>query len=38
LIAVRDRFGIKPLFYAWHNDALFLASEVKALFAAGSVL
>src|SRR5499427_5857739 len=35
LIAVRDRFGIKPLFYAWHKDALYLASEVKALFAAG---
>src|SRR5215471_5067821 len=35
LIAVRDRFGIKPLFYAWHNDTLYLASEVKALFAAG---
>jgi len=35
LVAVRDRFGIKPLFYAWHNDALYLASEVKALFAAG---
>jgi len=35
LVAVRDRFGIKPLFYAWHDDALYLASEVKALFAAG---
>ena len=35
LIAVRDRFGIKPLFYAWHDDTLYLASEVKALFAAG---
>lgn len=35
LIAVRDRFGIKPLFYAWHNDTLYVASEVKALFAAG---
>ena len=35
LIAVRDRFGIKPLFYSWHKDALYLASEVKALFAAG---
>jgi asparagine synthase (glutamine-hydrolysing) len=35
LVAARDRFGIKPLFYAWHNDALYLASEVKALFAAG---
>jgi asparagine synthase (glutamine-hydrolysing) len=35
LIAIRDRFGIKPLFYAWHDDTLYLASEVKALFAAG---
>ena len=35
LFAARDRFGIKPLFYAWHNDSLYLASEVKALFAAG---
>ena len=35
LFAARDRFGIKPLFYAWHNNTLYLASEVKALFAAG---
>ena len=35
LFAARDRFGIKPLFYAWHKNALYLASEVKALFAAG---
>jgi asparagine synthase (glutamine-hydrolysing) len=35
LVAVRDRFGIKPLFYAWHDGALYLASEIKALFAAG---
>ena len=35
LFAARDRFGIKPLFYAWHNDTLYLASEAKALFAAG---
>ncbi|HEY4051549.1 MAG TPA: asparagine synthase (glutamine-hydrolyzing) [Acidobacteriaceae bacterium] len=35
LFAARDRFGIKPLFYAWHHDQLYLASEVKALFAAG---
>jgi asparagine synthase (glutamine-hydrolysing) len=35
LVAARDRFGIKPLFYAWHQNTLYLASEVKALFAAG---
>ena len=35
MFAARDRFGIKPLFYAWHRDALYFASEAKALFAAG---
>jgi asparagine synthase (glutamine-hydrolysing) len=35
LFAARDRFGIKPLFYAWHRETLYLASEAKALFAAG---
>ncbi len=35
IFAARDRFGIKPLFYAFHNETLYLASEVKALFAAG---
>jgi asparagine synthase (glutamine-hydrolysing) len=35
MFAARDRFGIKPLFYALHNETLYLASEVKALFAAG---
>ena len=35
LFIARDRFGIKPLFYAWHNEVLYIASEVKALFAAG---
>jgi asparagine synthase (glutamine-hydrolysing) len=33
--AARDRFGIKPLFYSVHQGTLYLASEVKALFAAG---
>ncbi|MBV9573579.1 MAG: asparagine synthase (glutamine-hydrolyzing), partial [Acidobacteriales bacterium] len=31
----RDRFGIKPLFYAEYKQTLYLASEAKALFAAG---
>jgi asparagine synthase (glutamine-hydrolysing) len=35
LFAARDRFGIKPLFYTIHRDTLYLASEAKALFAAG---
>ena len=35
LIAVRDRFGIKPLFYTFHRNVLYLASEIKALWAAG---
>jgi len=35
LFAARDRFGIKPLFFAQYDGALYLASEVKALFAAG---
>src|SRR5262249_11798707 len=35
IFAARDRFGIKPLFYAFHRGILHLASEVKALFAAG---
>ena len=35
LFAARDRFGLKPLFYVEHAGALYLASEAKALFAAG---
>jgi asparagine synthase (glutamine-hydrolysing) len=34
-MAARDRFGIKPLFYAVHDNTLFVASEIKALFAMG---
>lgn len=35
LWAVRDRFGIKPLYYAEHRGVVYVASEVKALLAAG---
>jgi asparagine synthase (glutamine-hydrolysing) len=35
LLAARDRFGIKPLYYAIYDETLYLASEIKALFAAG---
>lgn len=35
LLAGRDRFGIKPLVYAWHRGHLCVASEAKALFALG---
>ena len=35
LFAFRDRFGIKPLFYAVHEGDVLFASEVKALLALG---
>lgn len=31
LFMARDRFGVKPLFYAWHRGALVVASEAKAI-------
>jgi asparagine synthase (glutamine-hydrolysing) len=35
MLAVRDRLGIKPMFYAQHRGAWYFASEIKALLAAG---
>jgi asparagine synthase (glutamine-hydrolysing) len=34
LVAIRDRFGEKPLFYARHGGRVVVASEVTALLAA----
>ena len=35
MIAIRDRFGIKPLYYSIINGDVFFASEIKALLALG---
>lgn len=35
LTLVRDRMGVKPLYYSFYNESLYFASEQKALFTAG---
>jgi asparagine synthase (glutamine-hydrolysing) len=35
LTLVRDRMGVKPLYYSLYNETFYFASEQKALFTAG---
>ncbi|MCA6423242.1 MAG: asparagine synthase (glutamine-hydrolyzing) [Flavobacterium sp.] len=35
MILARDRMGVKPLYYAFYKNAIYFASEQKALFTAG---
>lgn len=35
LLAVRDRFGVKPLYWGYRQEELWLASKPSALWAAG---
>lgn len=37
LLVVRDRLGIKPLYYAFDKGRLYFGSEIKAILAAGQV-
>ena len=37
VLLARDRFGVRPLFYAIRNGTLWFASEVKAILAGGEV-
>lgn len=32
---VRDRLGVKPLYFYWQNETLIYASEIKSILAAG---
>jgi asparagine synthase (glutamine-hydrolysing) len=38
LFVARDRMGVKPLYYAETPDAFVFASEMKAIFASGTVV
>ena len=35
VFAARDRFGVKPLYYAIHENSIYFSSEIKAILEAG---
>ena len=37
LFAVRDKFGVRPLFYVINNDGIYLSSEMKGIYNFGKV-